>query len=150
MPSSTCEQADGLRPDARDAEDLEQAVRDLGPQPLVVLEAAGLGELGELGGQRRAGTRQLRRLAALEERGDVIRIALDGVGDAAIGDRLVDDLAEDLEHVADLVEDPRQLGALLITASPLRDTLRGRGIARHSRARIGAGRRRCPPCGSGA
>ena len=56
-----------------------------------------------------AGAGDLRWLAALVERGDVVGVALDDVGHAAVGDRLVDDLAEDLEHVADLVEDPRQL-----------------------------------------
>ena len=108
-PELVVEQPDRLRPDAGDAQHLEQPVGDLGAQPLVILEPAGLGELGELRGQRRPGAGDLRRLTAAIERRDVVRVALDRVGHAAVGDRLVDDLAEDLEHVADLVEDPRQL-----------------------------------------
>ena len=96
-------------PDAGDAQDLEQAVGDLGTEPVVVGEPAGLGELGQLLVQRGSGTGDLRRLTALEERRDVVRVALDRIGHPAVGHGLVDDLAEDLEHVADLVEDPRQL-----------------------------------------
>ncbi len=104
------EQADGLRTDAGDSEDLQQAVGDLRAQPLVVLEPAGLGQLGELGRQCGARAGDLRRLAASIERCHVVRVALDDIGDPTVGNRLVDHLAQDLEHVADLVEDPRELG----------------------------------------
>ena len=46
-----------LRSDAGNAEHVEQAIRDLGAEPLVVLEVTGLAELGQLRGQRRAGAR---------------------------------------------------------------------------------------------
>ncbi len=76
----------------------------------MVAEAPGLRELGELRCQGLSGAGELRWLAPPEEGRHVIGIALDRVGDAAVGDRLVHHLAEDLEHVADLVEDPRHLG----------------------------------------
>ena len=109
IPSSECKQPHGLRSDARNAQHVEQAIRDLGAQPLVVLEVSRLAELRQLRGQRRSGPRDLRWLASAIERGDVIRVALDDVGHPAVGHRLVDDLSEDLEHVTDLVEDPREL-----------------------------------------
>ena len=108
-PELGVQQSHRLRPDARDAQHVEQTVGDLGAEPLVILEVAGLAELGELRGQRRSGPRDLRWLTSTVECGDVIGVALDDVGHAAIGHRLVDDLSEDLEHVTDLVEDPRQL-----------------------------------------
>jgi hypothetical protein len=75
----------------------------------VVFEPPGLGQLGQLGRQRRSGARQLRWLASAIEGGDVVGIALDHVGDPAVGHGLVDDLAEDLEHVRDLVENAGKL-----------------------------------------
>ena len=108
-PERLVKQTDRPWADAGDAEHLEHAIGDLGAQPLVVLEPAGLGKLGQLRGQRLAGAGNLGRLTALEERRDVVGVALDRIGHPTVGDRLVDDLAEDLEHVADLVEDPRQL-----------------------------------------
>ena len=66
-------------------------------------------QLRQLLGERRAGAGQLGRRAAPVQRRNVLRIALDGIGHPAIGDRLVDHLAHDLEHVADLAEDTRQL-----------------------------------------
>jgi hypothetical protein len=70
----------------------------------------GLGQLGQLLGQRRSGAGQFGWRASAKERGDVVGVARDRIGDPSVGDRLVDDLAEDLEHVADLGEDARQLG----------------------------------------
>ena len=109
IPSSPCSSRTVFGPTPGTLQHLEQAVGDLRTQPLVILEPTGLRELGQLRGQRGAGTGDLRRLTALVERRDVVRVALDRIGHAAIRHRLVDDLAEDLEHVADLVEDPRQL-----------------------------------------
>ena len=71
--------------------------------------AAGRDVVLSLNGERRAGARNLGRRASAIEGGHVVRPALDGIGHASVGDRLVDDLAENLEHVADLAEDTRDL-----------------------------------------
>ena len=57
------ELADGLGPEARDAQQVDQARRDLGLEPLVVGEAAGRGELGDLVADRGADARDPRRRA---------------------------------------------------------------------------------------
>ncbi len=103
------QQLDRARPDAGDLQDLQQAVRHLRTQLVVVRQAAGLRQLRQLLGERRAGAGQLGRRAAPVQRRNVLRVALDGIGHPAVGDRLVDHLAHDLEHVADLAEDTRQL-----------------------------------------
>ena len=108
-PERLVKRAHRPRPDTGHVEHLEHARGDLGLQ-LVVREPSGLGELGQLRRQRGSGARDLRRLAASKKCGDVVRVALDDVGDATVCHRLVDDLAEDLEHVADLVEDACHLG----------------------------------------
>jgi hypothetical protein len=61
------EELDRARADARHAQHLEQAVRHLVAQPLVVLERAGLRQLGQLGRKGRAGAGQLRRRPAAIE-----------------------------------------------------------------------------------
>jgi hypothetical protein len=65
-------------------------------------------ELADLLADRRTDARDLRRVAAPVPLGHVLGRVGDGVGRAVVGHRLVDQLSLDLEHVADLVEDPRQ------------------------------------------
>ena len=50
-----------------------------------------------------------RRIAGAVGRHEVDRAAPDGVGGAVVGDGLEDELALELEHVADLVEDPGEV-----------------------------------------
>ena len=92
-----------------DAKHVEQASRHLGTQALVVLEMSRLGQLCQLGAERCPRARDVRWLRAPVPRGHVLRPAFDCVGHATVGDRLVDHLAQDLEHVRDLVEDPCEL-----------------------------------------
>ena len=75
-------------------------------------------QLGDLVLDRLADARDLGRLPGSVCRYDIERAATDGVGRAVVGDRLEDELALQLEDVADLVEDPRevavgQLGRLI-------------------------------------
>src|SRR5207302_11426074 len=95
--------------DALDAQHVEQAGGDLRPKPLVVLEPARVGKLGKLRAQRSSSARNVRRLTASVASGDVLRPSLDGIGHSAVGDGLVDHLAQDLEHIPDLVEDAGEL-----------------------------------------
>src|SRR5579859_899617 len=103
------QQPDRSRTDAADPQHLEQPTGNLGTQPVVVLEAAGPCQLRELGAQRVAGAGNPGWIAGAVPGRDVLRPAFDRVRDSSVRHRLVDDLAEDLEHVADLVEDARQL-----------------------------------------
>ena len=103
------ELADGLGAEARDAQQLDEARRDLGAEPVVVGHVAGRRELLDLVADRLADARDLGRLAGPVGRHEVDRAAADGVGRAVVGDRLEDELALDLEHVADLVEDPGEV-----------------------------------------
>ena len=70
---------------------------------------AGRGELGDLVADGLADARDLRRLAGPIGGHEVDRAAPDGIGGAVVGDGLEHELALDLEHVADLVEDPGQV-----------------------------------------
>ena len=100
------ELADGLGPEPGDLQELDEARRDLGPQPLVEGEAAGRGELGELVADRLADARDARRIPGPVGRHEVDRAPSDRIGGAVVGDDLEPELTLELEHVADLVEDP--------------------------------------------
>ena len=67
------QQLDGARPDALDAEHVEQPGGHLPTQPLVVLEVSGFGELRELGAQSRTGAGNARRLARSRQTGSRVR-----------------------------------------------------------------------------
>jgi hypothetical protein len=114
----------GSRPDTADAQHVEQPPRDLGAKPVVVLEVAGVRELRELCREGWTGPGDLRRVAAAVSGGDILWPALDGIRHPSVGDRLVDDLTEDLEHVADLVEDARQLAVADDLVAGARNTAR--------------------------
>ena len=100
---------DGLRPDTGDVHELDERRRDLRPQPLVVGHPARRRELGDLVADRGADPGDAWRLACPVGGDEVDRAATDGVGRPVVGDGLEAELALDLEHVADLVEDPRQV-----------------------------------------
>ena len=109
---------DGLGSEPGDAQQLDQARRDLRAEAVVVGHVAGRRQLLDLVADRLADARDLGRLPGPVGRHEVDRAASDGVGRAVIGDRLEDELALELEDVADLVEDPRevavgQLGRLI-------------------------------------
>ena len=103
------ELADGLGAEARDAQEVDEPGRDLGLEPLVEGHAAGRRELGDLVADGRAHPGDPRRGAAAVRRDEVDRAAPDGVRRAVVRDGLEDELALDLEHVADLVEDPGEV-----------------------------------------
>ncbi len=100
---------DRLRADARNVQKLEQSLGDLRPEAVVEAEPAGPDDLVDLLADRLADARDLGRPALAIGAGDLERAVRDRVGGAVVGDRLEHELALDLEHVADLVEDPRQL-----------------------------------------
>ena len=83
--------------------------RDLRAEPVVERHAAGRGELHDLVADRPADARDRAPVAGAVGGRDVERRPGDGVRGAVVGDRLERDLALDLEDVADLVEDPRQV-----------------------------------------
>ena len=124
--SSLVDEADGLGPEARDREQLDEARRDLRPEALVVGHVAGRDELRDLVADRLADARDLRRLAGPVGRGEVDRAATDRVGGAVVGDGLERDLALDLEHVADLVEEPREVAVRRVVAALARRRRRRR------------------------
>ena len=101
--------AHGLGPDARDPQQVDEARRDLGPQPLVDGHVPGRRELDDLVADRLAHARDRPAVARGVRRRDVERGPGDGVGGPVVGDGLEHDLALDLEDVADLVEDPREV-----------------------------------------
>ena len=104
------ELADGLRAETRDLEEIDEGGRELGQQSLVIGEVPGPGQLLDLVRDRLADARDLGRVAVEIGLGNADRRAPDGVGSAVVGHGLEDELALDLEEVADLVEDARQVG----------------------------------------
>ena len=101
--------ADGLGTEARDPQQLDQAGRDLGEQLVVVGHPAGRGQLGDLVADRGADARDLRGLAVAVGGDQVDGAAPDRVRRPVVGHGLERQLALDLEHVADVVEDPREV-----------------------------------------
>ncbi len=99
------ELADGLGSEPRDPQQLDEARRDLGTEPVVVGHVAGRDELADLVADRLADARDRRRVARAVGRHEVDRAAPDGVGGSVVGDGLEHELALQLEHVADGVED---------------------------------------------
>ena len=104
------EEPDGLRPDTRDRQELDERRRQLAVETLEEAKPPGRRELGDLVGDRLADAGDRRRPARAIGRGDAVRVALDRVGRAVVGDRLEDEVATDLEEAPDLVERRRQLG----------------------------------------
>ena len=87
---------------------LDEARRDLLAELVVEPHPAGRDELGDLVADRLADTRHLRRRAGAVGCDEVDRTAPDRVGRPVVGNGFEDEFALDLEHVADLVEDPGQ------------------------------------------
>ena len=154
----------GLGPDAGDPQQVDERAGDLCPQLLVVRHVAGRGELEDLVGDRLADAGDRASLAGRVRRPDVERRPGDRVRGPVVGDGLEHELALDLEDVADLVEDPRELAvgdgtrrlglvAVLVVARRLvvERRIRGRGgnlASRHgvsvARAAAWPGVRRAP------
>ena len=82
---------------------------DLRPKPVVVRHPAGRRELADLVADRGAHAGDAWRLARPVGGHEVDRAAADGVGRPVVGDGLEPELALDLEHVADVMEDPGQV-----------------------------------------
>ena len=134
------ELADRLGPEARDAQELDEARRHLGPEPVVEGHVAGRGELADLVADGLADARDRRRVARAIGRHEVDRAAPDGVGRAVVGDGLEHELALDLEHVADLVEDPGEVAVGQLgraSRSRHRSPADGSGQAATTRSRPG-------------
>ena len=116
-PELLVEQADGLRAEARDLEQLDEARRDLRPEPLVdsaIRPVVTSSAILSLIAWPTPG--DLRRVAGAVGGDEVDRAAADRVRRAVVGDRLERDLALDLEHVADLVEDPGEVAVRQVVA----------------------------------
>ncbi len=101
--------AHGLRPDARDPQQVDEAGRDLRAEALVGRHVAGRRELDDLVPDRLAHAGDRTPVARGVGGRDVERRPRDGVGGAMVGDGLELDLALDLEDVAHLVEDPGEV-----------------------------------------
>ena len=110
------DEPNGLRPEPGDLQEPDEARRDLRAQALVVGHVAGRDELLDLVADRLADAGDLRRLAGAVGGDEVDRAAPDRVGRAVVGDGLERDLALDLEHVADLVEDPGEVAVREVVA----------------------------------
>ena len=95
--------------DAGNLQQRHQARRYLIAQTVVEGEAAGPGQLVDLRGDRVADAGDAGRIALAVGSRDLDRRVGDRVGGPMVGDGLEDELALDLEHVADLVEDAGQL-----------------------------------------
>ena len=109
-PELLVELADRLGPDARDLQDLDETRRDLGGELIVVGHVAGRGQLIDLVADGRPDAGQAGRLARAVRGDEVDRAAFDDVGRPVVGDGLEHEFALDLEHVADVVEDPPEIG----------------------------------------
>ena len=117
--------AHGLRTEAGDPQQLDQAGRDLLAEPVVVAPCRPVVASSAILSLIALPTPGIRgRSPDAVRAGHVERGAADGVGGPVVGDGLEDELALDLEDVADLVEDPgevavggparlRRLGGLL-------------------------------------
>ncbi len=103
------ELADRLGTEARDPQELDQAGRHLGGELVVVGHPTRASQLVDLVADGLADAGDGRRVAGPVRRHEVDRTAPDGVRRAVIGDGLEDQLALDLEHVADVVEDPGEV-----------------------------------------
>ena len=101
--------ANGLGSEAGDAQQLDEAGRDLGPEPVVVRHVARRDELADLVADGLADTRDGRRVPGPVGRREVDRAAADGIGRPVIGDGLEHELALQFEDVADRVEDPGEV-----------------------------------------
>jgi len=119
----------GSRPHARDAQQLDERRRDLLAKLLVERETAGSRQLRELVADRGADALDARRIAGSVRGHDVDRGMGDRIGGAMVGDGLEDQFALDLEHVADLMEDPRELAVRQGPAAGARIELVGLGFA---------------------
>ena len=106
---ASVEQADGLRPEAGDAQQVEEGGRELGEQALVIAQPARLGELLELVRDRLPDPGDLGRVPTQDRGRHGNGPAADGVRGTVVGHGLEDELALDLEQVPDLVEDSFQL-----------------------------------------
>jgi len=100
---------DGSRADAGDRQESDQARRNFDPEVLVVSQPAGPREFLELLRDGLPYPRNPRRAAVSIGARDFDRRVSDRVGRLVVGHGLEDELAPDLEHVPDLVEDARQL-----------------------------------------
>ena len=106
-------------PEARDAEQLDEAREDLGDELVVVGHPPGRGDLGDLVADRGADARDLGRVAGTVGGDEVDGAAADGVRGAVIGDGLEAQLALDLRHVADLMEDPGEVAVRQVSLGGL-------------------------------
>ena len=117
------------RPDARHPQQLDERRRHLGPEAVVERHVARRDQLRDLVADGRADTLDPGPVARAVGRRDVGRRVRDRVGRPVIRDGLEDQLALDLEHVADLVEDPRENAVGQLAPGPARLGVRVRGSA---------------------
>src|SRR5205814_1488122 len=99
------ELADGFRAEPGNIEQLDEAGRNLGPQPFEHGHPARRHELADLVADRLADTADLGRIAGTIGGDEIDRTPADGIRCPVIGNRLERDLALDLEDVADLMKD---------------------------------------------
>ncbi len=101
--------ADRAWSETRDAQQLDERRRDLGDELVVVGHPAGRDELRDLVADRGADTGDLGRVTRAIGGDEIDRAASDRVRRAVVRDGLEPELALDLEHVADVVEDPSEI-----------------------------------------
>ena len=92
---------------------------DLGDELVVVGHPPGRGDLGDLVADRGADAGDLGRVAGTVGGDEVDGAAADGVRGAVIGDGLEAQLALDLQHVADLMEDPGEVAVRQVSLGGL-------------------------------
>ncbi len=126
------EHPDRPRAEPRDREHLRQGGRDLGVEAFEERQVTGRRQLGDLVRDRLPDPGDPRRASGPVGSGDLDRAVRDRVGGTVIGDRLEDELPLDLEQIADLVEDARQVPVreqrhlvVLVVSHPVDGTRRG-------------------------
>ena len=111
--------ANRLRTEPRDLEHLDEGRRDLRPELVVETHRASRDELRDLVADRLTDTGYLGPTARAVRGDEVDWAPPDRVGGPVVGDGLEDQLALDLEHVADVVEDPRQVAVRQVVGGRL-------------------------------
>ena len=123
MPSSVWSWRTVFGPTPGDPQERRRGRAGSRREPVVEGEVAGPRQLVDLVADGRPDAGEARRLAVAIGGDEVDRAALDDVGGAVVGDGLEDQLALDLEHVADLVEDPAEIGVGQVGASAVRSVV---------------------------
>ncbi len=108
-PELAIDLADGLGAKTGEPQQLDEAGRHLRREPIVERQVPGRRELGDLVADRGADARDAWRGPRSVRGDEVDGTPSDRVGRPVVRDGLEDELALDLQHVADVMEDPREI-----------------------------------------